>query len=141
MNPLEDIRSFLKDRTELQLDESSDSITVLSSDFSGFDVSFREWKNCYIISFGKWHEYLPKNEKGAYVAFGLFKFGLSDSCRLKINKKGNIKQKSKKFPISLDLPLVFGFFSFLCRMGNREFGVHIYFALPLFINRFLHPAI
>jgi hypothetical protein len=55
MNPLEEIHSFLKEHSDLQIQESSDSITVLSSELSGFDVSFRELKFGYIISFGEWH--------------------------------------------------------------------------------------
>ncbi len=93
MNPHEEILSFLEDRSDIQIDESSDSITVLSPDFSGFDVHFREWETVYEISFGEWHEYLPKTKKGAKIALGLFKFGLSDSCRLKIYRKGNVDFK------------------------------------------------
>lgn len=93
MNPLEEIHSFLKEYSDIQIQESSDSITVLSSELSGFDVSFKELKNGYIISFGEWHEYLPKGQKGANFAFGLFKFGLSDSCRLKIYRKGIVNYK------------------------------------------------
>ena len=93
MNPFEKIRDFLKDQSDIRIEESVDSITVLSNDVGGFDVSFREWKKSYIVSFGEWHEYLPKSEKGTCVALGLFKFGLSDSCRLKVHKKGNVNYK------------------------------------------------
>jgi len=93
MNPFEKIRDFLKDRSDIRIEESVDSITALSNDSGGFDVSFREWKMGYIVSFGEWHEYLPKSEKAASVAFGLFKFGLSDSCRLKVHHKGNVNYK------------------------------------------------
>jgi hypothetical protein len=90
MAPIDEIKLFLSNYPDLNVEETADSISVLPKDFSGFKVRFKQWKNGYILSYGNWHEYLPKSELGAKVALGLFKFGLSDSCKLTICRKGNI---------------------------------------------------
>ena len=93
MTPIEEIKSFLSNYPDLNIEKTTNSIVVLQKDFHGFKVQFKQWKNGYILSYGNWHEYLPKSEIGAKVAVGLFKFGLSDSCKLTIYRKGNVDYK------------------------------------------------
>jgi len=93
MTPIEEIKSFLSNYPDLNIEETTNSIVVLQKDYHGFKVQFKQWKNGYILSYGNWHEYLPKSEIGAKIAVGLFKFGLSDSCKLTIYRKGNVDYK------------------------------------------------
>ncbi len=91
--PLSDIRTILRNYPELYVDETPDSIAVHPNDYNGFTVRLKVEKDSYILSYGKWHEYLPKSEIGQKVALELFKFGLSDSCRLSVHQKGGIEHK------------------------------------------------
>ncbi len=91
--PKNKILNFLKDYPELDLLEDTSSIVVFSDDKDGFDVTFKETNKNYIVSFGRWSESLPKTDDGARRSVSLFKFGLSDNCRLKLFRKGKIDYK------------------------------------------------
>ena len=65
MAPIEEIKSFISNYPDLYVEETTDSIVVLPKAFSGFKVQFKQWKNGYILSYGNWHEYLPKSDTGA----------------------------------------------------------------------------
>lgn len=93
MDPIEEIKSFLSNYPDLYVEGTKSSIAVLPKALNGFRVQLKQWKNGFILSYGNWHEYFPKSEVGAKVVFGLFKFGLSNSCKLTIFRKGNVNYK------------------------------------------------
>jgi len=93
MDPIKEIKSFLSKYPDLNVEETKSSIAVLPKSLNGFKVELKRWKNGFILSYGNWHEYFPKSVTGAKVAFGLFKFGLSSSCKLTIFRKGNVNFK------------------------------------------------
>lgn len=95
MDPIEEIKIVLDNYPHLDVEETPNSITVYPYDYNGFKVSLKIRKNGYILSYGHWHEYLPKSDTGAKVVAGLFKFGLSDSCKLTVYRKGEIDCKCK----------------------------------------------
>ena len=98
MNPIEEIKKLLIDYPDLHFEESSTTFIVYPNDANGFKVSLKVWKSGLVLSFGRWHEYFPANDKSAKVAAVLFKFGLSDSCKLKVYRKGNMEYKCELNP-------------------------------------------
>jgi hypothetical protein len=93
MNPIDQIRKILTDYPHLKVIDKPNLIAVLSEDENGFDVTFEERKRCFIVSFGQWHEHLKKNNHGSQLSIDLFRFGLSNSCRLKVHSKGGTDYK------------------------------------------------
>lgn len=93
MNPIDQIRAILSDYPHLKVIDKPNLIAVLAEDENGFDVTFEERKRCFIVSFGQWHEHLKKNSRGSQLSIDLFRFGLSDSCRLKIHSRGGMEYK------------------------------------------------
>jgi hypothetical protein len=93
MKPIEQIREILKDITDAKITDNGNLIALLTDESKGYDVTFEEKDTSYVISFGQWHEILQKNKHGAKLAVGLFKLGLSDSCRIKLYSNGEIYYK------------------------------------------------
>lgn len=93
MNPIDQIRKTLTDYPHLKVIDKPNLIAVLSEDENGFDVTFEERKRCFVVSFGQWHEHLKKDNRGSQLSIDLFRFGLSDSCRLEVHSKGGTDYK------------------------------------------------
>lgn len=55
----------------------------------GFSVSMEIRENTYTVNFLGWHEDFPSAES----ALEYFAFGLSNQCRLEIERRGNIQVK------------------------------------------------
>jgi hypothetical protein len=87
MNPINTIKERVKKYPNLQIVEGPGSITIKAESEDGFDVSFEEKKDEYIVYFEGWHEHFKKAE--IENALNCFALGLSDSCRIKeFSKKG-----------------------------------------------------
>lgn len=86
---IENIKTILNGIHGLKYSVEDNLIVVYADLPNGYDVTFEEAENCYIVSFGQWNEHLPKDKNGYKNAIELFKLGLSDSCRLQLFSKGD----------------------------------------------------
>lgn len=93
MESIKHIRSILNEIIGLKVSATDNLIVVLTDAPNGYDVTFEEAEDCYIVSFGQWNEYLPKDKAGLNTAVKLLKFGLSDSCQLELFSKGDTYYK------------------------------------------------
>jgi hypothetical protein len=84
MNPIDEIKTKLRDYPDVKYESSDSSITVLSSSDNGFNVTLDIASGNYTVSFNGWHE----NFADASEALDCFAFGLSDECRLKEHRRG-----------------------------------------------------
>lgn len=86
MNPLEEIKTKLRNYPDVKYESTDSSITVLpSSSDTGFYVTLDVAPGNYTVSFNGWHE----NFADASEALGCFALGLSNECRLKEHRRGN----------------------------------------------------
>jgi hypothetical protein len=74
--------------------KTNDSITVEPKDEKGFAVSLGVGPRDLIVSSDFWHEHFDKDQEDE--ALNCFAFMLSDSCRLRINYRG---EKPKRWTI------------------------------------------
>lgn len=89
MSALDAIRTKLKKYPQVRFVEDINSIVVLPVDDSGFPVSFFVEANEYVVGFDGWHEHF-ESEDEAYECFAL---GLSDVCRLRVERRGDLTVK------------------------------------------------
>jgi len=84
MNPIEEIKTRLRNYPHIKYETSESSITVLPGSDKGFKVGFEGAPGHYLVSFNGWHEeFTDVNE-----ALNCLAFGLSDECRLKEHRRG-----------------------------------------------------
>ena len=88
MQPLDAIREKLSAHPELSIRDDGNSVTVIASQPNGFDVSFAQEDDGYLVSMGTWHDHFLPSE--ADSALDCFAFGLSDSCRFKVLSRGGV---------------------------------------------------
>ena len=84
MNPIDEIKTKLRDYPDVKYESTDSSITVLPSSDTGFNVTLEIAPGNYTVSFNGWHE----NFADASEALDCFAFGLSDECRLKEHRRG-----------------------------------------------------
>jgi hypothetical protein len=84
MNPIDEIKTKLRDYPDVKYKSTDSSITVLPSSDTGFNVTLDSALGNYTVSFNGWHE----NFADASEALDCFAFGLSDECRLKEHRRG-----------------------------------------------------
>jgi len=89
MDPLAEIRNRLTKYPQARSEEGGNSITVLPADGKGFPVAFTVAGSEYVVSFSGWHEHFTD----AKEALNCFAFGLSEDCRLKVHKRGNLEYR------------------------------------------------
>src|SRR5262245_9648948 len=85
MNPIDEIKTKLRDYPDVKYECTDSSITVSSSSDAGFNVTLEVSPGNYTVYFNGWHE----NFAQASEALDCFAFGLSDECRLKEHRRGN----------------------------------------------------
>ncbi len=84
MNPIDEIKTKLRNYPDVKYESTDSSITVFPSSDTGFDVALDIASGNYTVSFNGWHE----NFADASEALDCFAFGLSDACRLKEDRRG-----------------------------------------------------
>jgi len=84
----------LKKYPDVSYTTTENSITVDSKNEKGFSVSMGVGPREIIVSSDFWHEHFDKDEEDK--ALDCFAFMLSDSCRLKVEYRG---QKPKRWTI------------------------------------------
>jgi hypothetical protein len=89
MDPIAEIRNRLTKYPQARSESGANSITVLPADDKGFPVSFAVAGSEYVVSFSGWHEHFTD----ANEALNCFAFGLSEDCRLKVYKRGNLEHR------------------------------------------------
>ena len=80
----------MKDYSDLRVDKTFNTITVIPKFGDGFSVTVTERRFNYIVAFDAWRLGFSKNEEGATSAVNVFMFGLSSFCRIKIFRKAGI---------------------------------------------------
>ena len=88
MQPLEKIREKLSAHPELLVRDEGESLTITASQPHGFDVSFAQDDDGYVVSFGPWHEHFSQSD--ADSALECFAFGLSENSRLRVHSRGGV---------------------------------------------------
>lgn len=83
---IEKLINKLKNYPDVKYTYADNLITVEPKDENGFTVSLGIGHREYIVSSDFWHEHFDKDEEEK--ALNCFAFMLSDSCRLKIEYKG-----------------------------------------------------
>ena len=86
MNPIDEIKTRLREYPDVKYQSSASSITVLPSSNAGFNVGLDVAPGRYTVSFNGWHEDFDDESE----ALDCFAFGLSDECRLKEYRRGNL---------------------------------------------------
>ncbi len=90
MNPIEELKRRLDELPGARYEADSNSISVLPQNSHGFNVTLLQNSEAsYTVFFNGWHEDFEDVEETVNV-FGL---GLSDECRLKEYRRGNIAYK------------------------------------------------
>ena len=84
MNPIDEIKTRLRDYPDVRYESTDSSIMVLPSSDTGFIVTLDIASGNYTVSFNGWHE----NFADPSAALDCFAFGLSDECRLKEHRRG-----------------------------------------------------
>jgi len=84
MNPIDEIKTRLRDYPDVKYESTDSFISVLPSRDSGFNVTLEVASGNYTVSFNGWHE----NFADPSEALDCFAFGLSDECRLKEHRRG-----------------------------------------------------
>jgi len=89
LNAIEEVIKKLEKYPHIKYEDNIGSIAIYPENESGFIIELEEYNSGYTVSFEGWHEtFESKNEALNCVAFGL-----SESCRLKITKRGAAQQK------------------------------------------------
>lgn len=86
MNPIEEIKIRLLKYPDVKYESDASSIRVLPTSNDGFTVEFDVTRGRYTVHFNGGHE----NFSDAEEALDCFAFGLSDQCRLKEYRRGNV---------------------------------------------------
>jgi hypothetical protein len=86
MSAIEVIKEKLKKYPQLTYRIDDNKISVEPTSRTGFTVSLIEHSPGFTVGFDGWHEEFD-NEEEALNCFG---FGLSDTCRLKVVKRGGV---------------------------------------------------
>lgn len=80
-----DILDWLKKYSGHKVSHDEGTLTVLCDNPESDDVSIWGEGNCYLVSFGSWHEHFDNVED----AMSCFKFCLVEKCRLKVTLRGD----------------------------------------------------
>jgi hypothetical protein len=88
MQPLDRIREKLSAHPELPVRDEGSSLTVTASEPQGFDVSFAQDDEGFVVSFGPCHEHFSLPD--ADSALECFSSGLSESSRLRVHSRGGV---------------------------------------------------
>jgi hypothetical protein len=86
MTVTDKIREKLARYPELTWKVNGDSVCIFPASTSGFSVGMKTDRGRFEVYFDGWHEHFDNEEE----ALDCFAFGLSDQCRLKIVRRGNI---------------------------------------------------
>jgi hypothetical protein len=89
MDPIEEIKTRLRKYPDVKYRTGSSSITVLPASDTGFSVGLDVAHDRYTVYFNGWHEDFQNAEE----ALNCFAFGLSDECRLKEYRRGNVSYR------------------------------------------------
>jgi hypothetical protein len=84
MDAISEIRERLKKYPDVRAEERPGAIVIHPADTSGFTVGFYADGDSYVVSFDGWHEEFASAEE----ALNCFAFGLSESCRLRVHRRG-----------------------------------------------------
>lgn len=85
MNPIAELRDKLIEFPEIRFMAEANLLAVFPADEEGFPVVIERDDNGYLVWFSGWHEHFAEPEH----AFNCFTFGLSDDCRLEIDRRGD----------------------------------------------------
>ncbi len=85
MNPIAELRDKLIAFPEIRFMAEADSLAVFPADDEGFPVVIERDGDGYTVRFSGWHERFAEPQH----AFNCFTFGLSDDCRLAIDRRGD----------------------------------------------------
>ena len=86
MSAIDAIINKLSQYPQLEFKVQDNKISVNPLSFQGFVVWLSEADNKFTVGFDGWHqEFVSKDE-----ALNCFAFGLSDECRLKVEKRGKL---------------------------------------------------
>ena len=85
MNPIDEIKTRLRDYPHVKYESTNSSITVFPSSDIGFTVGLDAGHGRYTVSLNGWHE----DFNDASEALDCFAFGLSNECRLKEHRRGD----------------------------------------------------
>ncbi len=86
MSAIEVIREKLKKYPQLNYQIEDNTITVEPVSLGGFAVCLIENNPGFTVGFDGWHEEFESQDE----ALNCFAFGLSEKCRLKVIKRGNM---------------------------------------------------
>ncbi|MEM9542361.1 MAG: hypothetical protein AAGA60_23065 [Cyanobacteria bacterium P01_E01_bin.42] len=85
MNAIQFMRERLSKYPDISFEVTENSICVAPTNENGFSISMYVDRDEYEVYFEGWHENFQKPEQ----ALECFAFGLSNSCRLKVIRRGN----------------------------------------------------
>jgi hypothetical protein len=85
IDALEAARGRIDEIPNSRIHETSDSIEVTPAEPSGFSVRLNIKDGGYVVHMGGWHEHFDTAEE----ALNCFSFGLSSSCRLRVEFHGS----------------------------------------------------
>ncbi len=88
MKVIDEITRRLSDFPETEFTVEENRVTILPDGPNGFTVSLEDNAPNYTVSFDGWHAEFDNSA----AALNSVAFGLSDSCRLKINYRGRLAQ-------------------------------------------------
>ena len=86
MSAIDQIKEKLKKYSELNYQLEGNTLSITPLDTNGFRVWLAEDDACYTVGFDGWHEEFECESD----ALDCFAFGLSDQCRLKIVRRGDM---------------------------------------------------
>ncbi len=87
MTAIEKIESKLKKYPIARYSVDGDTITVEAIDSNGFSVWLTEKKPGYTVGYDGWHDEFDDEDE----ALSAFAFGLSEDCRLKVVRRGDVE--------------------------------------------------
>jgi len=86
MTAIEKIIELLQEHPDLKYQVEGNTITVEAPSATGFCVWMSEEPGEYVVGYEGWHGHYETEDD----ALAHFFLGLSDSCRLKVSRRGNI---------------------------------------------------
>lgn len=84
MKTLADLTQRLERHSDIRFDSSDKRLTIRAKDESGFDITVLDEEFQVTVYFEGWHNHFQNMEE----ALQCVGFGLSDKCRIKVDRRG-----------------------------------------------------
>jgi len=89
MDVIAEIKQKLFKYPHLKYSVTADAVTIEAPSTNGFSVALTVENGGYTVYFDGWHESFKSGEE----ALNCFAFGLSDQCRLKVERRGRMENR------------------------------------------------